>query len=1018
LSNEEIELVQEVLVKMEQEKNLTDNRSSEEILILQRIAADYTNSDLKSLANAALTRIDEYQTMLHEKDGAMQSLEADVEKIKLRLSEVECLLEKEQEMSQKSREENVKLMHLISCQERLNGQEPPDSQNVALSFNLEQLKNELSLTKEKLGTAEINLQKGEAELQFVQTQLSILKSSMAEQQQSYRESLAEKERQLSLLQHEPSLTVVTTQSESQTAVQPAPIFSPAARSILHHQDESLESTFPTKVNEALDSVDINRMATELRNLAAKSHRMREHNSLLLNQILSLQGNIQVCCRIRPLSAVESRNNIEVAVEPLSETEVGCFDGKMKTWKSFVFDKVWGPDQDQQDVFLDVEPLSLSVVDGYNCCIFAYGQTGSGKTYSMQGSLDDGGGISQRTISKIFSLLQQRESQAKLSKQLRHDEEGNATESYFEFLITVGMLEIYNEGVYDLLASLNADEGNRSTYQRESLDIRKDAAGRTCVENLTKSPVYSLEDVMRLLQIGNSARATASTNLNERSSRSHMVLQVEVNCGIVGQPGNQGKLFLVDLAGSERVRNSGVSGKELKEAQYINKSLSALSDVMEALDRKATHVPYRNSKLTHLLQDSLGGNSKTMMVVTVSPGSESYQETQYALQFSSRVRNINLGKAQRNVASKNLEEKIKSLTQEMKSLQKAKEASEAMLQSLRKEHQRAQEQLATAKQTRPSSHQETLTLAALRRSNDEMTNRWQKQKDLCDKLSIQLESLQNELRKNQQQVLQLTKEHAALNNNLAQKEFELNEAKKDLLMSKDALTAANLRNRRSQIMGVSVTSSVNGGTADEVSKPSYSMNLEESFNKSLRISSTTSHVAVSYPVPIMASKHLSIEDNVAKNEKNEQNAERMELNSRSPICSRKSIRSLSPLGNMPANVTSPLALGLDTEGVTKIPAPENTVSDMREKLVKILQKHDPPKARRVDEILRKFKGRESFLLEKVVEKYEGDCVSQNWDTNSVASSCIGSPVRRSELALERHKERMRKSLDLRKNLKSR
>ena len=677
LSNEEIELVQEVLVKMEQEKNLIDSRTSEDIQILQRIASDFSNSDLKSLANAALARIDKYQTMLNEKDEAMQSLDADVEKIKFRLSEVECLLHKEQRLLEESREENVKLRHLISCDERRNVQEPHDSQNASLSFDLEQLKIELSLTKEKLGTAEINLRKGEAELQLLQTQLSTLQSSMAEQQQSYRESLAEKEMQLSLLQHEPSLHVVTTQSKSQTAVQSAPIFSPAARSILHHQDESLESTFSTKINEALDGVDINRIATELRNLAAKSHRMREHNALLLNQILSLQGNIQVCCRIRPLSAVESRNNIEVAVEPLSETEVGCFDGKTKTWKSFVFDKVWGPDQDQQDVFLDVEPLSLSVVDGYNCCIFAYGQTGSGKTYSMQGSLDDGGGISQRTILKILSLLQQRGTQAKLSKQLRHDEEGNVTESSFEFSITVGMLEIYNEGVYDLLASLNEDEGNRSTYQKENLDIKKDAAGRTYVENLTKSPVYSLEDVMRLLQMGNSARATASTNLNERSSRSHMVLQIEVNCGIVGQPGNQGKLFLVDLAGSERVRNSGVSGKELKEAQYINKSLSALSDVMEALDRKATHVPYRNSKLTHLLQDSLGGNSKTMMVVTVSPGSESYQETQYALQFSSRVRNINLGKAQRNVASKNLEEKIKSLTQEMKALQKAKEASEAV-----------------------------------------------------------------------------------------------------------------------------------------------------------------------------------------------------------------------------------------------------------------------------------------------------------------------------------------------------
>jgi hypothetical protein len=694
LSNEEIELVQELLNKVEEDKNLNITHSTKEIQLLQTMAADNSHTDFQSLLNAAQARMDGYEALLKEKECMIKSLEASLEALNLQVVTMERDLEKEQQLHNESQEENRKLTALVdqlgtqlstidTSRSRGGVESYPvkftegnDSEKPLLSVNVENLHNELSQTKEKLESTEKDLRRGEAELQTLRSQFSVLEDALANQKHAYHESLTERDRLLSLLQQGSSLNVVTTQIEAESAVLPSPLFSPAARSILHHQDDSFEIDLPSSVNSAVKSIDVNKMAAELRKLATKSHQMREHNALLLNQILSLQGNIQVCCRIRPLSATENRKNIEIAVEPLSETEVGCLDSKTNTWKSYVFDKVWGPDQDQQDVFLDVEPLSLSVVDGYNCCIFAYGQTGSGKTHTMQGSsANDGGGISQRTILKIFNLLQQRERQARASTQLRHDEEGNTTESIYDFSITVGMLEIYNEGVYDLLSSMNADEGNRSNYQRESLEIRKDASGNTCVENLTKSKVHSLNDVMRLLQIGNLARATASTNLNERSSRSHMILQVEVCSGFSGQPGNTGKLFLVDLAGSERVRNSGVSGKELKEAQYINKSLSALSDVMEALDRKAPHIPYRNSKLTHLLQDSLGGNSRTMMVVTVSPGSESYQETQYALQFSSKVRNINLGKAQRNVASKNLEEKIKSLTQEMKSLQKSKEKSE-------------------------------------------------------------------------------------------------------------------------------------------------------------------------------------------------------------------------------------------------------------------------------------------------------------------------------------------------------
>jgi len=859
LSNEEIGLVQEVMSKMEEEKISAQTLSAKDIQLLQMMAADHTNKDFLSLVDTAQTRMDMLEASLKEKEYVLKSLEDGSESLKIQLVTVESELEKELQMHNETREENKRLLLLVDqlrtthiSHDAVQRQEEEvavenypiaevhDAEEQPLSsINVENLQKELSQTKADLQTAQVNIRSGELEIQSLRKQLSILEDSLAKQKQAYHDSINERNRLISRVeQGSSSLNVVTTSIEAESIVPPSPLFSPAARSVLHHHDDSFE----LEVNSAVKSIDMNQMAAEFRRLATKSHQMREHNALLLNQILSLQGNIQVCCRIRPLSVAESKKSIEIAVEPLSETEVGCLDVKTNMWKSYVFDKVWGPDQDQQDVFLDVEPLSLSVVDGFNCCIFAYGQTGSGKTHTMQGSSNnDGGGISQRTVSKIFKLLQQRERRAKASTQLRHDEEGNTTESVYDFSITVGMLEIYNEGVYDLLASMNADDSNRSTYQRESLEIRKDPSGNTIVENLTKSTVHSLNDVMRLLQIGNLARATASTNLNERSSRSHMILQVEVCSGFLGQPGNKGRLFLVDLAGSERVRNSGVSGKELKEAQYINKSLSALSDVMEALDRKAPHIPYRNSKLTHLLQDSLGGNSRTMMVVTVSPGSESYQETQYALQFSSKVRNINLAKAQRNVASKNLEEKIKSLTQEMKSLQKSKEKSDELLQSLRKDHQRVQEQLASAKQTRSTAHQETLTLAALRRSNDEMTSRWQKQKDLCDKLSNQLESLQNELRKAQQQALQLTKERDNLNNLLAQRDSELQDTKKDLSMSKDALVAANLRNRRSQIVGASVAS-LSDRNSNDVLKPTYVAYVMENSNSLLPHSSSPSSTA--------------------------------------------------------------------------------------------------------------------------------------------------------------------------------
>lgn len=565
------------------------------------------------------------------------------------------------------------------------------------------------------------------------------------------------------------------------------------------------------VEEVISSGDSEKMADELRNLFKKSSMQRDHNAQLLNRILRLQGNIQVCCRIRPMKGSEIKEGQRCVVDPLSETEIGCFDERSKVWKSFAFDKVWGPEQPQQGVFQDVEPLALSVVDGYNACIFAYGQTGSGKTYTMEGMpSDDQYGISHRTIHKVFQLLHFR---AKKQDSINRMQPKDSTDPKpkFAFNIEVGMLEIYNDEVYDLLSAAG---GKANTANgKPSLEVRRSAEGRIEVPNLTRQNVESLGDVLDLLKKGNANRAVAATNLNEHSSRSHMILQVQVKSGLEGDAATSGSLYLVDLAGSERTKKSEVEGKHLKEAGHINKSLSALGNVMEALDRKASHIPFRDSKLTYLLQDSLGGNSKTMMVVTVCPTNNAFDETQYALQFATRVRRINLGTAQRNVSSKNLEETVKSLTMEMKMLAKAKDKSETQLLSLKRDHERIKDRLTKSSESRTKNKDETRTMAVLRQNNTDMAGRWQKEKTMREEKMQALEDTHKELRKVQQQLLKAKQDRDSLNHKVEENETTLINLKKDLRDAKDATSAANIRARRSELL-----LSRNGG-APAVSAPS-------------------------------------------------------------------------------------------------------------------------------------------------------------------------------------------------------
>ncbi len=335
---------------------------------------------------------------------------------------------------------------------------------------------------------------------------------------------------------------------------------------------------------------------------------------LHNTIQELKGNIRVFCRIRPPSADErafDRSNLSI-------DRKGEFAGRRleiappdapKSY-DFTFDRVFAESGDQKEVFDEVSLLVQSALDGYKVCIFTYGQTGSGKTYTMLGGQGDARGLIPRSMEQIFS------SQALLESK------------GMKVSITATLLEIYNEDIRDLLSD--------APDAKKEYKIKHDDEGNTRVTNLCQVEVFSAGEVEALMRQANAARAVAKTNMNDRSSRSHMVMRLCLD-GVneAGEP-IHGALNLVDLAGSERLSRTGATGDRLKEAQAINKSLSSLGDVIFALASKEKHVPFRNSKLTYLLKNSLGGDCKTLMLVNVSPSLESAQETICSLRFASKV----------------------------------------------------------------------------------------------------------------------------------------------------------------------------------------------------------------------------------------------------------------------------------------------------------------------------------------------------------------------------------------------
>lgn len=346
---------------------------------------------------------------------------------------------------------------------------------------------------------------------------------------------------------------------------------------------------------------------------------------LHNQIQELKGNIRVYCRVRP-SLSKQEQIAHIAFPDLdeegqklcltsyrSDTPTGS---PTTTIHPFNFDKVFSPSCSNREIFDEISQLVQSALDGYNVCIFAYGQTGSGKTYTM--SSNDG--MIPRAMIQIF------------------DTTNNLKEKGWKYQFEGQFLEIYNETINDLL-------GSPGNIDKSKLEIKHDK-NKTVVVGLTTVPLDSPDCVSAVLKQASTNRSVAATKMNERSSRSHSVFTVRITGhNSITNHSCEGLLNLIDLAGSERLSQSQATGDRLKETQAINKSLSSLGDVIYALgnSKDGSHIPYRNSKLTYLLQNSLSGDSKTLMFVNVSPLEVHLNETLSSLRFATKVNNTQISK---------------------------------------------------------------------------------------------------------------------------------------------------------------------------------------------------------------------------------------------------------------------------------------------------------------------------------------------------------------------------------------
>ena len=579
-------------------------------------------------------RIDEAQAEKESFEEAKASLESSLEEKNAELSQIGSLLAdseiKLQELSNNFEKTKIELQ---ACQDELSGKE---NECQTLNSELEKAHVELDdyqKTKTVLQACQDELSGKVSECQAMSSELEKAQGELGKYQQITGQSAENMEK---LMQKSQQLQDQnSSQNEVLEAIKAQYEIVKQKLSLCEVQNNALQEEHQSTMSE------LQMKETLLKEADQQIHEGEMLRRKLHNQILELKGNIRVFCRTRPLS--EEETNLEGCqnVPTISYTSKGEKIGKglqlhLTTNKqskkrssngeshyNFDFDRAFQEKASQEEIFEEISQLVQSALDGYKVCIFAYGQTGSGKTHTMIGNPSCPGMI-PRSLEQIFTSAEKMKDQG------------------WKYSISVSMLEIYNEEYKDLLGK-KLPAGKQHT-------VKHDQQGKTSVSYMTDVKVTSMEKVNTLLNKAMSVRSVAATQCNEHSSRSHFVfrLNIEGSNDTLGQTVN-GVLNLVDLAGSERLSKSQATGDRLKETQNINKSLSALGDVILSINNGDSHIPYRNSKLTWLLQPCLGNQSKALMFVNIAPSQEAAQETLCSLRFASKVNACEIGTAKRYVS---------------------------------------------------------------------------------------------------------------------------------------------------------------------------------------------------------------------------------------------------------------------------------------------------------------------------------------------------------------------------------
>ncbi|MCO5558636.1 hypothetical protein L7F22_012222 [Adiantum nelumboides] len=471
-------------------------------------------------------------------------------------------------------------------------------------------------------------------------------------------------------------------------------------------------------------------------------------------------NVQVLLRCRPFSDEEMRSNAPQMVtchDLQREVAVSQNIAGKQLDRVFTFDKVFGPQSQQKDLYDQaIVPIVNEVLEGFNCTIFAYGQTGTGKTYTMEGGgrnsrngeLPSEAGVIPRAIKQIFDTLELQ----------------NA-----EYSVKVTFLELYNEETTDLLAP--EDISRVMDDKKKPLSLMEDGKGGVIVRGLEEVIVTNSVEIFNLLDRGSSKRRTAETLLNKQSSRSHSIFSITIHIKEPTPEGEElikcGKLNLVDLAGSENICRSGAREGRAREAGEINKSLLTLGRVITSLVEHLGHVPYRDSKLTRLLRDSLGGRTKTCIIATVSPSVHCLEETLSTLDYAQRAKSIkNKPEVNQKLMKTTLIKELYGEIDRLKSeLHAAREKNGVYIPRERYYQDEADKKAMSERIERVEED-----FACTRKLLEEMQVRYESEHELCNNLTAQLDLTKKDLDETKHLLLEAKEDIKEASTKISERDF--------------------------------------------------------------------------------------------------------------------------------------------------------------------------------------------------------------------------------------------------------